>query len=53
MSRDYENLQERQWDLPWGLDLYKNFTPNPVGVFTYHTDFAELAQRKQTVQLKY
>lgn len=41
MSRDYENQQGREWKLNGGFDLYKNFTPNLVGVFTYRTDFAE------------
>ena len=41
MARDYENLQPREWTLNGGFDLYKHFTPNLVGVLTYHTDFAE------------
>jgi hypothetical protein len=41
MSRDYEGHQKREWKLNGGFDLYKNFTPNLVGVLTYHTDFAE------------
>jgi len=41
MSQDYENKQDREWKLKGGFDLYKNFTPNLVGIFTYHTDFAE------------
>jgi hypothetical protein len=51
MSQDYENLQERKWDLPWGFDLYKNFTPNLVGVFTYHTDFAETEVDERQINL--
>jgi hypothetical protein len=40
-SRDYLNQENREWKLNGGFDIYKNFTPNLVGVFTYHTDFAE------------
>lgn len=41
VSRDYENNEKREWKLNGGFDLYKNFTPNLVGVFTVNTDFAE------------
>ena len=40
-AKDYEGQQKREWKLTGGFDLYKNFTPNLVGVVTYHTDFAE------------
>jgi len=40
-TKDYEENQKREWKLHGGFDLYKNFTPNLVGVVTYHTDFAE------------
>ncbi len=40
-SKDFENSLKRDWDIEGGFDLYKNFTPNLVGVFTYNTDFAE------------
>lgn len=40
-SHDYENNEKREWKLNGGFDLYKNFTPNLVGVFTVNTDFAE------------
>lgn len=39
--RDYIGRQDREWKLNGGFDIYKNFTPNLVGVFTYRTDFAE------------
>ena len=29
------------WKLDGGFDLYKNFTPNFTGAFSYNTDFAE------------
>jgi hypothetical protein len=40
-SHDNAGNEKRKWKLNGGFDLYKNFTPNLVGVFTYHTDFAE------------
>ena len=40
-KRDYKDNEKREWKLNGGFDLYKNFTPNLVGVLTYHTDFAE------------
>lgn len=41
VARSEAHDGERQWKLNGGFDLYKNFTPNLVGVFTYQTDFAE------------
>ncbi len=40
-SKDFQSGEKRSWKLDAGFDLYKNFTPNLVGVFTYNTDFAE------------
>lgn len=51
MFRDYQNNQEREWKLNGGFDLYKNFTPNLVGVFTYHTDFAETEVDERQINL--
>jgi hypothetical protein len=51
MSQDYENQQNRKWNLPWGFDLYKNFTPNLVGVLTYHMDFAETEMDERQINL--
>lgn len=41
VSKSEENGNERKWKINGGFDLYKNFTPNLVGVFTFQTDFAE------------
>jgi Domain of unknown function (DUF5916)/Carbohydrate family 9 binding domain-like len=41
MGRNYDEGEKREWKINGGFDLYKNFTPNLVGVFTYQTDFAE------------
>jgi len=42
---------ERKWKLDGGFDLYKNFTPNLVGVFTYNTDFAETEVDERQINL--
>jgi len=38
-----------QWD--GGFDVYKNFTPNFVGAFSYNTDFAETEVDERRVNL--
>ena len=38
---DFEGDGKREWEVNGGFDLYKNFTPNLVGVLTFRTDFAE------------
>ncbi|MCK5223014.1 MAG: carbohydrate binding family 9 domain-containing protein [Candidatus Aminicenantes bacterium] len=43
--------KERQWNLDGGFDLYKNFTSNLVGVFTYNTDFAETEVDERRINL--
>ncbi len=40
---------EYQWD--GGFDIYKNFTPNFVGAFSYNTDFAETEVDERRVNL--
>ncbi len=42
---------ERKWSINGGFDLYKNFTPNLVGVFTYNTDFAETEVDERRINL--
>jgi len=32
---------KRKWEVDGGVDVYKHFTPNLVGVLTVNTDFAE------------
>ena len=50
-SRDFENNLEREWKVNGGFDLYKNFTPNLVGVLTYNTDFAETEVDERQINL--
>ncbi len=40
-EKDLSINPEREYGYTGGFDLYKNFTPNLVGVFSYNTDFAE------------
>lgn len=48
-----KNHQEenRVWKVNGGFDLYKNFTPNLVGVLTYRTDFAETEVDERQINL--
>jgi len=39
------------WKLDGGFDLYKNFTPNFVGAFSYRTDFAETEVDERRINL--
>ncbi|MCK4764875.1 MAG: carbohydrate binding family 9 domain-containing protein [Candidatus Aminicenantes bacterium] len=50
-TRDFEAGTEREWPLETGFDLYKNFTPNLVGVITYNTDFAETEVDERRINL--
>lgn len=40
-----------QWKTQGGVDIYKNFTPNLVGAFTYNTDFAETEVDERRINL--
>ncbi|MEN8222499.1 MAG: DUF5916 domain-containing protein [Acidobacteriota bacterium] len=50
-EKDNYGGTERKWKLDGGFDLYKNFTPNLVGVFTYNTDFAETEVDERQINL--
>jgi len=50
-DKDESAGTEREWTLDGGFDLYKNFTPNLVGVFTYNTDFAETDVDERQINL--
>lgn len=39
------------WDSTAGIDIYKHFTPNFVGVFSYNTDFAETEVDERRINL--
>lgn len=53
LSAKKDNTSEagRKWKIDGGFDLYKNFTPNLVGVFTYNTDFAEIEVDERQINL--
>ena len=40
-DKDYQAGTGASWKADGGFDLYKNFTPNFIGAFSYNTDFAE------------
>jgi hypothetical protein len=40
-SKDHVTGTAAAWKLDGGFDLYKSFTPNFQGAFSYNTDFAE------------
>ena len=50
-DRDHEAKTGTDWKVDGGFDLYKNFTPNFVGAFTYNTDFAETEVDDRRVNL--
>jgi Domain of unknown function (DUF5916) len=50
-SRDLLAGTPAGWTLEGGFDLYKNFTPNLVGAFSYNTDFAETEVDERQVNL--
>jgi len=39
------------WTWDGGFDLYKNFTPNLIGAFSYNTDFAETEVDERLINL--
>ncbi len=50
-TEDYEIGTERKYSIDGGFDIYKNFTPNLVGVFSYNTDFAETEADTRRINL--
>jgi hypothetical protein len=50
-SKDYAAGTPADWTWDGGFDLYKNFTPNLVGAFSYNTDFAETEVDERQVNL--
>jgi len=50
-SRDHEAGEPADWTWDGGFDLYKNFTPNFVGAFSYNMDFAETEVDERQVNL--
>jgi len=50
-TTDHELGLETQRKLNGGFDIYKNFTPNLVGAFSYNTDFAETEVDERQINL--
>jgi hypothetical protein len=50
-SRDREAGTPTDWTADAGIDVYKNFTPNFIGAFSYNTDFAETEVDQRQVNL--
>jgi len=50
-SKDHVAGTPLDWRWDGGFDLYKNFTPNLVGAFSYNTDFAETEVDERQVNL--
>ncbi len=48
---DWSSSDTRQNDLDGGFDIYKNFTPNLVGVISYNMDFAETEVDERRINL--
>ena len=51
VSKNHEPGSPADWTWDGGFDLYKNFTPNFVGAFSYNTDFAESEVDERRVNL--
>jgi hypothetical protein len=50
-SNNFEPGSEAGQKLDGGFDIYKNFTPNLVGAFSYNTDFAETEVDERRINL--
>lgn len=50
-DKDRNGGNDFQWKTQGGFDLYKNFTPNLVGAFSYNTDFAETEVDERRINL--
>jgi len=51
VEKDRNNTLGSQWKLDGGFDIYKNFTPNLVGAFSYNMDFAETEADERRINL--
>jgi len=51
VSKNHEPGSPADWTRDGGFDLYKNFTPNFVGAFSYNTDFAETEVDERRINL--
>jgi len=50
-SKDHTMGTPTDWRWDGGFDIYKNFTPNLVGAFSYNTDFAETEVDERQINL--
>lgn len=50
-DKDHQAGTGPSWKADGGFDLYKNFTPNFVGAFSYNTDFAETEVDERRINL--
>ncbi len=51
VEKDHSDTLGYQWKLDGGFDIYKNFTPNLVGAFSYNMDFAETEADERRINL--
>jgi hypothetical protein len=51
VEKDHRGQDGFQWKLDGGFDVYKNFTPNLVGAFSYNMDFAETEADERRINL--
>ncbi len=49
--QDHRDSAGSRWKLDGGFDVYKNFTPNLVGAFSYNMDFAETEADERRINL--
>jgi hypothetical protein len=51
VEKDHADTSGYRWKLDGGIDIYKNFTPNLVGAFSYNMDFAETEADERRINL--
>ncbi len=51
VQKVFSGSEGSQWKLDGGFDVYKNFTPNLVGAFSYNMDFAETEVDERRINL--
>jgi hypothetical protein len=50
-TKDFIDDESREYGVTGGIDIYKNFTPNLTGAFSYNTDFAETEADTRKINL--
>ena len=51
VEKNHADSPGYEWKLDGGFDIYKNFTPNLVGAFSYNMDFAETEADERRINL--